>query len=678
VTAIVTILAILGAIARLLRPLIPPGAHAFNNFGDKGGFLEQAQDEPVSWHQLRDFDFADAIRRKKPILLLTGAVWSRDGRTADRVAFIDPDVQALIGSDYIPIRIDCDESPEWLNAYYPLSYHSLGLERGCQGFILTPRGALYDYLQPGILSERADNLNFTQALLAGKGATGPNAAISGDSSRILFDDINAVMSAAPLNQIDFDGYLKSLEGATDKTNGGFPENDLQLLQANAYRFELMSGDSGVAQGITPLLHSPIVDWMDGGFFRAANRDWSDIQFDKLAVTNSEMMLSTAIYARQCHDPLAQQIAFNTFDCLTNQFGRSGGLLSSSRIGDEGENERSERCSFHAQDFRSFWNSNMLPDEDRVWAVKYLNMNPAKNSQMVPYVSDPGVLADRRELRAVLNELRSAKSDHPTRFGKIGYADINGYVAARLIECARFWNDATRVQHALELKAMLEPLRKGFDISHRWRPQASNLELTDYLGYSDAALQDFLASGRVESLETGLGVLVRAKQLFELGTPGAWLMARGSPRGLPLNYLVPEIADNVYESCTAREIRLMNAYATLLRGNDKYRDVVRNFNADVRAAIRQFAPPAKALGFHAAGFFCAAKQVADDVSVFVVGPHAETDSWRVASKLPFALVAEAKGPVRPDLQSRSAGVYICHAGQTVGPVAVEDVASSVGK
>jgi len=671
VTAVVTILAILGALARVLRPLIPPQAHSFSNYADKGGFLEQAQNEPIRWLQLLDSDFTEAVQLNRPILVLTGAEWSREGRIADKTSFADGDFQALIGSDYLPVRIDCDESPEWLNAYFPLSYHTIGLDRGCQAFILSPTGAFYDFLQSGVLSERSDNLAVTQDLLNGKAAVNPDAVRSSSSTKLLLSDINALMSPAPPTPLDWDALLKTLDAATDKVHGGFPEDDLQQLKPTAYRFELMLDDLPLArQGMDPLLRSPIVDWMDGGFFRMANRDWSDLQFDKVAVVNSEMMEATALYAGLARDPYAKRIALNTFDCLVDQFAPNLSLLSSARIGDEAENGRSARCSFGVKDFRSFWASNVIPEKDRRWAITNLNMSLDKNGQMVPYVSDPSVpFFQGTRLSRVLHEMRSAKDAAQPRFGVVGYADVNGYVSARLIECARYWNDAIRLRKALDVKSRLEPLRDGADIRHRMHTQSGAVELTDYLGYADASLQDYLTTGNVKSFENGLQVLKQAKALFELNTPGAWLMARGSPHGLPLNYLTPEVADNLYESCTAREIRLMNAYSVLLQGNRRLHSVADEFSTDVKAAIRQFTPAATALGLHAAGFYCAARQAETGTALIVVGRDAEAVTRKLVGLYPFALVAQAKGPIRPDLQERGPGVYVVRGGKAEGPAAV---------
>ncbi len=640
VTAVVTILAIVGAIARLFRPFIPPPAHTYYNYSNKGGFLQQAQNEPIRWLPLLDTDFSEALQLGRPILLLSGAEWSRDGRLADKRTFSDGDVQALIGSDFLPIRIDCDESPEWLNAYFPVSRFSLGLDRGCQTFLLTPKGIFYDYLQSGTFSEHSEILDVTGDLLAGK--AGANQADSGSSTvAIVKRDVNELMSQAPPAPPDFRTLMRTLESATDRQNGGFPEDGVQHLEPNAYRLEMMAGMPRLAgDGLGPLLRSPIVNWMDGGFFRMASQDWSDVQYDQVSVENAGMMLACAQYGLVGNDPYATLIAKNTFDCLAGPFVQDFGLVCSSRIGDELDNARSARYSFTEKDFRSFWPTRVLPEDDRKWAVANLNMSLEQSPQLTPFVSKAEVaLYNSVRLQRVLHEMRAAKMGFPPRYGVVGYADVNGYVSARLIECARLWGDKERLKAALGIRSRLERLQMGDDMQHKGdeeQPKSRVLkgapELTDYLGFADAALQDFLATGNTRSFLAGLDVLVRARSLFELGTPGAWLMAKSSPRGLPKDYLTPEVADNLYESCTAREIRLMNSYSLLLADNPKYADLAHSLEEDAKAAIAQFTPAASILGLHACGFFCAAKAALSGEAYVVVGPDADAVSARLTKDI----------------------------------------------
>jgi uncharacterized protein YyaL (SSP411 family) len=666
VTAVVTILAILGGIARILRPLIPPPPRTLNDYGDRGAFLVQAQNQAIHWLPLNDQDFEKAKVSRRPIFLVAGAIWSMDGRIADRSTFADGDVQALIGSDFIPVRVDCDECPEWLNAFFPLSAQALGLDRGSQVYVLSPTGSLYDYLQSGALSDHADSLTVTEDLLSEK--SGSDVIGKTPTSQALDRDIDGLMSPILAQGPNYAALLRTLVAKTDAVHGGLTSDEDQVLRPEVFRFELLSNATGlVEKGLSPILHSPVVDWMDGGFFRTADRDWKQVQFDKVSVVNASMMRTAAFYGAVSKDPFGTVVAKNTFDYLVHAL-TVNGLISSARVGDEKPNGRSARCSFEEQDVRGFWGSNALPDEDRAWAVTNLNMELARNSQLVAYISDSDVPTKQDAmLQRVLHEMRLAKASSPAKLTQFAYADVNGFVCARLIECARLWHDQTRLSEALVLRRRLEKFRSGANVFHRAGRRGGQPELTDYLGYSDAALQDFLATGNSRSFEMGLLVLRRARQLFELKTPGAWLMARGSPAGLPHDYLAPEVADNLYESCTAREIRLMSAYAVLLRGTPENRQVSDSLDSDAKAAIKQCATAANALGPEAAGYFCAAKASRTQDTIVAVGPKAVDLANEVFALEPMSMAAAAKGAVRKDMQGLTPGVYLLRNGKRIGPI-----------
>src|SRR4029078_11794695 len=81
--------------------------------------------------------------------------------------------------------------------------------------------------------------------------------------------------------------------------------------------------------------------------------------------------------------------------------------------------------------------------------------------------------------------------------------------------------------------------------------------------SDAALQDYLTSGRVPSLQNGLAVLQRALITFSGTSPGE--LRVGLP---PSSHLLPsatataQLVDDMGESASAKAIRLCTAYGRL--------------------------------------------------------------------------------------------------------------------
>jgi uncharacterized protein YyaL (SSP411 family) len=647
-----------------------PTPETLNSYSDRGDYLQQARIEQIGWLPLSDDAFVQAVETNSPILLVSGAEWSQPARKSDRLAFADADLQALISSDFVPVRVDCDENPEWLNAYFPVSKYALGLMVGNQSYFVSKFGAMYDFLPSGTLSEHIDDVAVTQDLMQARNQSPANAIAVAKSQvhQDLLNDINLIMAPHQPVPPSFSSEVHDIETAIDPHFGGTPTDEMQVLVPQAYRFLMMMGDKpALYNSLGRVLSSPLRDWLDGGFFRACDKGWTNLQFDKVTVSNAEMMLACADYGELIHSPYATEAATATFDCLLDKFVQDHGLLGSCRVGDEGPDGRSLHSSFSAKDIRDFWNTDLLTEGDRHWAIKYLNLDLAKNPQLVPFVADPTVFnLQRNQLRSVLADMKVLKREIRPRYGIIGYADVNGFSAARMLESARLWGD-DRIDDAQPIKDALELLRRGDNLDHWLRQHHGGPELTDYLGYADAALQFFLARGDGKALNQGLHVLLEAKRIFELSTPGAWLMARSSPRGLPKDYLTPEVADNLYESCTAREIRLMIDYSRLLAGNPNTAAISSELAHDARAAILQCEPAAAELGIHAAGYYCAALSM-ERPYAFAVGRSAVEMATELYRLRPLDFVAPAKGHAREDLQRGPTGLYVVKDGMTLGPFA----------
>lgn len=664
VTAAVTILAILGGIAQYVRRYIPPPPPN-PALRDNGAFVDQALRQGIQWHTLSDAVFLEARKLHKPIFLLVGASWSRDGREADRAMFADPEIDTLLSKNFVSVRVDLDEQPEWLNAYFPVSRFHIGLPNGLKGFFLSEDGTLIDYLSPATLTNH-DTVAVARDILTSRP--------SGTQSSSLMQqirDINGLMASKPAIP-DFGAHLGVLTEASDDTYGGFPTNASQELHPEAWRFLLLHGDYPLLRGIlSPVLRSTVVDWLDGGFFRRADSlDWSRVEFDKVAVENASMAYVCAVYGATQKDPFATRIANDTFNTLMTSFYSARSGIRTARIGDENQTGRSSRSSLAPADVRSFWNSGVLDERELPFAKTSFGLDPASNPEMVIRIADPRVLADPLAT-STLAAIRTIKSSVPQTFTSYIYADVSGYTCARLVECARLWGDRTKLAQTGALRQALEEFHQGDAVRHRLYAGHGSGELTDYLGLSDACLQSFLATGQAEDFEEGLSLLLSAKRQFELPESGAWLMSKGSPSGLPKNFLTPELADNLYESCTAREIRLMASYARLMEGNEARRDIEFKLANDTVAAIAMFAAPASTIGLSSSGYYSASLFSLDPRYAICVGPDAVEVSNELYRRVPTRLVAPAVGSVRPDLQKRPPGIYVISGSSVEGPLTLAD-------
>jgi len=187
-----------------------------------------------------------------------------------------------------------------------------------------------------------------------------------------------------------------------------------------------------------------------------------------------------------------------------------------------------------------------------------------------------------------------------------------------------------------------------------------------LCFADAALQYYLATGSEEMWKAGL-VALRMAQSFERES-GFYTMFRPQPDPLGVQDTdVPEVVDNARESASGQAARLFLAYGQLIGGPE---------GAELRQRAleiaKRFTPLLSDATPEMGGLLDASRAVFRDEFVACVGPSAQQDADRMAAKLPWNLVAAAKGPVRPDLQSRSAGAYFVRGNRVIGPLTEEEV------
>jgi uncharacterized protein YyaL (SSP411 family) len=240
-------------------------------------------------------------------------------------------------------------------------------------------------------------------------------------------------------------------------------------------------------------------------------------------------------------------------------------------------------------------------------------------------------------------------------------DASGGTVARLIEAARILGDRERLVRATAFFGGLEEFRTLDDVVHSVAPGVTPRSyLGDYLAYSDAALQQFLATGDPQAFDQGLAVLRRALFLYGRKAKGVYTLSQPNDSPLsPQNVASPEIVDNLGESCTAKLLRLCTDYGRLLGGTG--RDLTRA----AEDALSRFAPIAPALGQYAGGFYCSALRLEERRFAVVVGANAVEGALKLGSQCPATLVAPATGSVHAP--GSKPGVYVLDGDAVHGPM-----------
>ncbi len=674
VTFAIALLVLFAFLARLLQPSIPP-PKPNRLIGESSDYVALGAYQPLRWRILDNSAFADASRQGKPIFLVVGSPYSKLARDVDRDAFAFREVQNCLNFHFVCIRVDSLERPDWMNAYLPISRLTTDFLPGLQMWILDSGGRLFgfigktraqDTLDHNVLLGQLENAHSTFERLRRQEMQVP------PIQRLDLETIERSPRASP----DFRHHMELLDAQEDPLHGGFDAGGFHVPRPNSWRFMLATGQlKSFSKRADAILRTPMVDLMDGGFFRLSETtDWRTVQFDKASVSNAEMMATFSLAGLLTGDRLETYAAERTFDSLTSEFVISG-LVAGCRIGDEAELSRSIRSSFPPRKLAS-----ALEPADGEWASVNLGLEARSNPRLTPFLASFDVpFGDRDRFDRVLHHLKVSVAQEAPHFGGQGFLDVNGFVAARLIETARRWNDPDRLQKSLNLLEGLERFRINGGVVHGLSGSSrSRAFLSDYLAYSDALLQGFLATGRLDFFERGEKTLLRAQELYAGNVPGVYCLSpRNSIGPTPPDSTVPEIDDNARESCTAQMIRLCAEYGRLLTkdsGSVLGKSKLLDTSID---CIHRFAGITNSTGSQVSGFYCAAAEALDRTYVLTVGPQAVPLAAAVVHRVPLRLVAPAVGPIHREMQRRHPGAYVVSPHKVTGPLVPEQVESLVG-
>lgn len=651
------------------QDLIPPPHPELETEG-RGEYVGQGAAQDVDWRspdppgpgeRPRPSPFAEAQRLSRPLLIVVGLPWSGAARQADQ-AFAEPEVTRAINRGFVAIRIDAAKDPRWISQFLPLQRARAGVGPGFQVWTFDLKRRLIDFTSRADASDDLRHAGLLDSLLQAQ-SDFANAVLSDADPRLEANqklDVSALLaSGAP--KISLASAAPTLVSNLDPDWGGWEEGGSLLDRPLAFRFLQLAGALPEAgRSLRDSVLSPRSDWLDGGFYRLVRQDDGAPEYDKVAVANAQMAETLAVQDALRPDPLLRRAARRTVDWLLSL--RQGDDVPGAEAGDEDERGRSNRASFSPQRLAASAARGMLSDADRAWASTWLGLGDT----MHLIRPKPSVLLDPRFDR-VLAALR--RSAGPKRKSvALGLCDANGTVAACLLRCARLWGDrdlalaAGRIVDGLDSYQPNPLPRHALTDAEEARPY-----LGDALAYADASLEDFLASGRVPSLEAGLAALRTALKTFA-GPDG---VLRPSPAGtallpgLPPVNEVPQVTDDEGEALSAAALRLLRAYAAVLGPSAKDLDAEAMELATHLAAVTEALPD---MG----GALGALARQSDPGAAVVVGPDALGRAAALARLLPNRLVVPALGPARLDLQHRPAGLYLSGPNGVEGPVTQADL------
>ena len=287
----------------------------------------------IEWLPWSSASFERAQNEDKPVLLSISAAWCHWCHVMDETTYSDPDVQSLLASGFIAVRVDNDHRPD-INARYNVGGWPTTA-------FLTPHGGLIGgatYLPSDQFM--AMMLELQEAYRADKPQLYSQ---SRDLLRQRRDHARRVAAGPELDRELVDRVSRIAAGAYDAREGGygsepkFPNPQILRFMLHLYR---TTGEDFYSAMLTKTLDrladSPLIDRVDGGCFRySATADWSEPQREKLLEDNvqiARVYLDASIVLRETRyldvaESIFDYLARNLYDPESGGFRGSQGANS---------------------------------------------------------------------------------------------------------------------------------------------------------------------------------------------------------------------------------------------------------------------------------------------------------------------------------------------------------------
>ena len=267
----------------------------------------------IEWLPWSGASFERAQSEDKPVLLSISAAWCHWCHVMDETTYSDPEVQALLSSGFIAIRVDNDHRPD-INARYNVGGWPTTA-------FLTPHGGLVGgatYLPPdqfvAMLAELRNAYSADKPQLYSQ---------SRDLLRQRRDHARRVAAGPEVENSLVDRVSRIAAGAYDAREGGFGSEpkfpNPQILRFMLHLYRTTGEDfysAMLVKSLGRLADSPLFDQVDGGFFRYSSKaDWSEPQREKLLDDNVQIARAYLDASIILDQPRYRGVAESTFDYL---------------------------------------------------------------------------------------------------------------------------------------------------------------------------------------------------------------------------------------------------------------------------------------------------------------------------------------------------------------------------
>ncbi|GGE83960.1 thioredoxin domain-containing protein [Mycetocola zhadangensis] len=258
-------------------------------------YLRAHQDNPVDWREWGQDAFDEAAARDVPVFISIGYATCHWCHVMARESFSDPSIAAFLNAHMVNIKVDREEHPAVDASYLAQASAFTGQLGWPLSVFATPGGAAFfagTYFPPAPVSGHPSFRDVLNAVMDAwthrREAVNANAAAIGAAVTAAAEH-NATATVPTREQID--AAVAALASHEDREFGGFGgAPKFPVAPILRFLLSIPSGAPLAVRTLEALARSPLVDQVDGGFFRyGTQRDWSEPHYERMLYDNALLL-----------------------------------------------------------------------------------------------------------------------------------------------------------------------------------------------------------------------------------------------------------------------------------------------------------------------------------------------------------------------------------------------------
>ncbi len=546
--------------------------------------------------------------------------------------FRDPEMARFVNRNFIPVKINLDQYPEWRQIILPFQRLRRYFEPGAELVVTRQDGTLVNQYVIDSPFQYIGSQAILPFLILSKGLLRQE-----PSSRDLDPKLPAQQSTdiqlLAANTVDpipaYSEFSQALQKSISPDETGQFRYGSTRISPMSWRVLAKLGQTKLAaNAVQSATLTPLYDALDGGYFREARATNSSLLIDtgKSSLQNALCAEVVAQLACTTHRSDLKTLALDIGNDVISDF-LDGDGLSTSRLNDQGVDNRSKRSSLTNGRLGS-----ILSSIDSSQLLKFASKSQSPDQDLFALTSLSALSnPDFLRIRQTIHE----KLPYAPGLSEPDHIAIDGYLAARLFGLYRYTNDQRFLSKAQQISQLVYSSVNGTSIGKIYgNRQLGPGWLGSYLAVADCGLAEYAATGNIYPLRTGEIALQQAIFKFRDNQTGLLDNVPASAlNGFSLTPATPNLVDAERESSNAQAIRLayhysVSAESPISRGEFK------NFAQGMLAKLNSVMSKSSLL---AAGYFDAAFDVTQNSAVMVVGPNRVEICLKLAKILPLSVI-----------------------------------------